>query len=101
VRITLALGDVSGCENAISKAMEQRLPPQSSSELSEEKRKLIQLKQYLRDIEVSKLRKDFRKIVFLTDRAMEFATADLKLKIEKAEALCKLDRFTEAGEVCT
>jgi len=98
VRATLALGDVLACANAFEMILSKgglRL------DLTEEKRKLELLKQYLAEIESSRLKKDFRKIVYLSERALDIAVADSKIKITKADALAKLGRFAEAGEMCT
>jgi len=97
----LALGDVKECENAINLALSQNLPVSIIADVNDEKARLPNLRQYLNEIVVAKNKQDFRRVLFLCERAMEYATADEKLKIEKVNALYNLGRFVEASEVCT
>ncbi|XP_071792021.1 dnaJ homolog subfamily C member 7-like isoform X1 [Asterias amurensis] len=41
---------------------------------------------------------DFRKVVYLMDRAIEHSPASTKFKVKRAEALAKMRRFSEASQ---
>ncbi|CAG7678294.1 unnamed protein product [Allacma fusca] len=98
VRSTLALGDTISCESAFTAVATK---PELNIDLTEEKRKLDSLIQLKANIMASEEKKDFRRVLFLTERAKDIAVGDVMLKIKKAECLIKLGRFVEAQEQCT
>lgn len=94
--MNLALGDVSACQIAIQQydALGVR-----ATNISSEKKKLLDLEKILADMGASTLRKDFRRVLFLCDRALEIATGDINVKIRKGYTLIKLSRHMEAAEM--
>ncbi|CAL8087988.1 unnamed protein product [Orchesella dallaii] len=97
IRTTLALGNVRECEIAFENVAKMNLDVGADPE----RERLIWLKKHCEDIEATKLKKDYRKLVFLTSQALDVATADNSMKMVKADALVRLGRHTEAQELCT
>jgi len=98
LRSTLSLGDTLGAEKVLIE-INTHIP--GVADVSGEIARVKSLKLYLKEIEGAKEKKDFRKILYLTDRALEIADGDLQLKMVKANSLLKLDRFSEALDLCT
>lgn len=97
IRTTLALGNVTECEMAFSAAAKSGLDAGAGSE----RERLKWLKNHFTEIEATKVKKDYRKLVFLAAQGLEVATADNNLKMVKADALVRLGRHVEAQELCT
>lgn len=92
----MALGDVKACETAIDSIQSAHIDANIFTEMQN----LAHLKQYFSEIEKTKAMKDYRKVVFLTERALTIANGNYNLKTAKAEALIKLGRDAEASEIC-
>lgn len=97
IRTTLALGNTKECEMAFENAAKQGIDVGAKTEFD----RLQWFKSHLIDIESTKEKKDYRKLVYLITQGIEVATADNQLKMSKADALVRLGRHTEAQELCT
>lgn len=97
IRTTLALGNIRECDMAFATAAELGLDVGAKAE----QERLTWLKKCIADIESTKPKKDYRKLVYLTQTALEIASADNDLKMMKADALIRLGRHREAQTICT
>lgn len=97
IRTTLALGNIKECEIAFETVTKLGVDVGAKAE----QERLIWLKSHLAEIETTKAKKDYRKLVFLASQGLDVATADNQLKMLKADALVRLGRHTEAQELCT
>jgi len=97
IRTTLALGNIKECELAFDTMKKLGI----QLDVKTEQDKLIWLKKQKIDIDATKVKKEYRKLVFLASQGLEIASADNDLKMLKADALVRLGRHTEAQELCT
>jgi len=96
IKCCIVMGDVSTAENALSRLKE--LEPNNPA-VKEEEKNIEVLKRYEEDIGKCYEKKDFRRVVFYLDRALEIAPACRRLKVLKAECLAFLNRYQEAQEL--
>lgn len=92
----LALGDFKATENALAEI--EKLEPGNSARAAEFKN-LENAKKWSEEAEKSYHKKDFRRVVFCMDRAVEICNACTKFKVMKAECLARLGRYQEAQEL--
>ncbi|XP_014282079.1 dnaJ homolog subfamily C member 7 [Halyomorpha halys] len=92
----IAIGDFKGAENALIQI--EKLEP-TNSNLVVEKKHLDNAKKFNDEAEKAYSKKDFRKVVYLLDRALEICNACSRFKVMKAECLARLGRYQEAQEL--
>uniref|UniRef100_A0A8B9RFS1 DnaJ homolog subfamily C member 7 n=1 Tax=Astyanax mexicanus TaxID=7994 RepID=A0A8B9RFS1_ASTMX len=94
----LSLGNAMAASRCFQKVLE--LDPTNTQALQEHKNAAALL-EYEKMAEFGFEKRDFRKVVFCMDRALEFAGACHKFKIMKAECLALLGRYPEAQSVAS
>lgn len=97
IRTTLALGNIKECELAFESVAKLGMDVGAKPEFD----RLSWLKGHMADIDATKGKKDYRKLVYLASKGLEVASADNQLKMLKADALVRLGRHGEAQELCT
>ncbi|XP_074915870.1 dnaJ homolog subfamily C member 7 isoform X2 [Chelonoidis abingdonii] len=94
----LSLGNAMAASRCFQRVLElDRTNPQAQQELKNASAVL----EYERIAEIDFEKRDFRKVVFCMDRALEFAPACHRFKILKAECLALLGRYPEAQSVAS
>ncbi|XP_041976912.1 dnaJ homolog subfamily C member 7 [Aricia agestis] len=91
----LALGDLSGVEQAVKHASELG----GADCAANEKRALESLKKLHEDAQKALETADYRRVVFCMDRCLEYSPSSTKDKLIKAESLAMLGRCQEAQEI--
>ncbi|CAK1549792.1 unnamed protein product [Leptosia nina] len=91
----IALGDLSGGEQAIKQASELG----GADCALNEKRALESLRRLHEDAQRAMETSDFRRVVFCMDRCLEYSPASSRAKLIKAECLAMLGRCQEAQEI--
>uniref|UniRef100_A0AAR2JFH4 J domain-containing protein n=1 Tax=Pygocentrus nattereri TaxID=42514 RepID=A0AAR2JFH4_PYGNA len=94
----LSLGNAMAASRCFQKVLE--LDPTNTQALQEHKNAAALL-EFEKMAEYGFEKRDFRKVVFCMDRALEFASACHKFKILKAECLALLGRYHEAQSVAS
>lgn len=92
----LALGDATAALYCLQRV--QELEPKNST-LSTEFKNVETLQFFIQEGEKAYEKKDFRKVVFCMDRALQQAVDCTKLRLVKAECLAFLGRYQEAQEI--
>ncbi|XP_014259984.1 dnaJ homolog subfamily C member 7 isoform X2 [Cimex lectularius] len=95
-KCNLAIGDTAATENAIAKVKEL---DEKNTSLAVDVKNLEMFKLYSNDAHKAYNSKDFRKVVFCLDRALEIGVACTRFKVLKAECLALLGRLQEAQEL--
>uniref|UniRef100_A0A1B6DZE1 J domain-containing protein n=1 Tax=Clastoptera arizonana TaxID=38151 RepID=A0A1B6DZE1_9HEMI len=95
-KCSLVLGDIPASENALSQISD--LEPLNPALVTEQKNLAI-LKKFNEEALKSYDKKDYRKTVFCLDRALDQATACVRMKLFKAECLVFLGRYQQAQEM--
>lgn len=91
----IALGDISGGEQAVRKAAELGGAEVAASE----RRALESLQRLHEDAQRAMAAADYRRAVFCMDRCLDYSPASSKAKLTKAECLAVLGRCQEAQEI--
>ncbi|XP_050675516.1 dnaJ homolog subfamily C member 7 [Leptidea sinapis] len=91
----IALGDLTGGEQAVKKAAELG----GADCASNEKRALESLRKLHDDAQKALESGDYRRVVFCIDRCLEYSPSCSKAKLMKAECLALLGRSGEAQEI--
>ncbi|MFT7814691.1 dnaJ homolog subfamily C member 7 [Arapaima gigas] len=94
----LSLGNAMAASRCFQKVLQ--LEPSNGQAQQEHKNAEAVLK-YEKMAEFDFEKRDFRKVVYCMDRALEFATACHRFKILKAECLALLGRYPEAQSVAS
>ncbi|XP_043530879.1 dnaJ homolog subfamily C member 7 isoform X2 [Chiloscyllium plagiosum] len=94
----LSLGNAMAAGRCFQKVLElESNSPQALTELKNAEAVL----EYERIAELGFVKRDFRKVVYYMDRALEFAPACHRFKILKAECLALLGRYPDAQSVAS
>ncbi|XP_045511069.1 dnaJ homolog subfamily C member 7 [Colias croceus] len=91
----IALGDISGGEQAVNRATELG----GADCASNEKLALDSLRRLHEDAQRALEAGDFRRVVFCMDRCLEYSPSSSRAKLIKAECLAMLGRCQEAQEI--
>ncbi|XP_047515372.1 dnaJ homolog subfamily C member 7 isoform X1 [Pieris napi] len=91
----IALGDLSGAEQAITRATELG----GADCALNEKRALESLRRLHEDAQNAMEANDHRRVVFCMDRCLEYSPSSSRAKLIKAECLAMLGRCQEAQEI--
>ncbi|XP_046998867.1 dnaJ homolog subfamily C member 7 [Schistocerca americana] len=94
-KCSLALGDITAAENAISFVKE--LEPANTAILPEIK-KIEVVRRFEEEAKKAYLKNDYRKVVYCMDRMLEQVPCSL-YKLQRAECLALIGRYQEAQEV--
>ncbi|XP_049786503.1 dnaJ homolog subfamily C member 7 [Schistocerca cancellata] len=94
-KCSLALGDITAAENAISFVNE--LEPANTAILPE-KKKIEVVRRFEEEAKKAYLKNDYRKVVYCMDRMLEQVPCSL-YKLQRAECLALIGRYQEAQEV--
>lgn len=96
LKCSIALGDVMTAEQAI-KNIKQKEP--NNNTIGNEMKSVDVLKRYEGEAGKAYEKSDFRKVVFCMDRCLEQAPTCARYKVQKAECLAFLGRYSEAQEI--
>ncbi|XP_032529959.2 dnaJ homolog subfamily C member 7 [Danaus plexippus] len=91
----IAVGDISGAEQAVRSASELGGPDCASNEC----RALESLRRLHEDAQRAMEAGDYRRVVFCMDRCLEYSPSSIKAKLIKAECLAMIGRCQEAQEI--
>ncbi|XP_050362123.1 dnaJ homolog subfamily C member 7 [Nymphalis io] len=91
----IALGDLSGAEQAVRRASELGGPDCASNE----RRAIKSLQRLHDDAQRAMEAGDYRRVVFCMDRCLEYSPSSSKAKLLKAECLAMIGRCQEAQEI--
>ncbi|XP_030112110.2 dnaJ homolog subfamily C member 7 [Taeniopygia guttata] len=94
----LSLGNAMAASRCFQRVLEL---DHKNSQAQQELKNATTVLEYEKIAEVDFEKRDFRKVVFCMDRALEFAPACHRFKILKAECLALLGRYPEAQSVAS
>lgn len=92
----IALGDLAAANSALLKVKE--LDPDNPA-IAEDTRNLEAILKYKEDADKAYEKKDYRKVVYCMDRALDLGVTSPAFKLRKAECLVFLGRYAESQEI--
>ncbi|XP_071447719.1 dnaJ homolog subfamily C member 7 [Hetaerina americana] len=95
-KCAIALGDIVSAEQALARSLQ--LEPNNAT-VAAEMSSLETLRHFEKDALKSYSKREYRKVVYCMDKALEIAAACTRNKLTKAECLAFLGRFQEAQDI--